>query len=108
MGTTNNIDYKIYKVNKTAKCLPYCPPNYKPKQSNPHLCEPCKGSCVRSKLLFTTFLKHPFESLFHLLSIITDCSGNHVINSVAALQEIKGCSEITGALEISLSGRSKF
>ncbi|KAL3867340.1 hypothetical protein ACJMK2_044550 [Sinanodonta woodiana] len=63
------------------ECVSECPPKYIPDKNNHSLCVPCQGKCPKV------------------------CSGK-IIDSINSAQQLKGCTVITGPLEISITGGS--
>uniref|UniRef100_T1JFU0 Tyrosine-protein kinase receptor n=1 Tax=Strigamia maritima TaxID=126957 RepID=T1JFU0_STRMM len=61
------------------ECLPECPPGYMEDENNVHECKSCVGDCPKV------------------------CNGI-TVDSVATAQMLRGCTRISGSLEIQISG----
>ncbi|XP_074599989.1 insulin receptor-like isoform X2 [Brevipalpus obovatus] len=73
---------KIYtfEKSKASQCLHECPANFQPHQTNAHECVRCEGMCRK------------------------ECEGDLRIYSAADARRFRGCTIITGWLEIAIQG----
>ncbi|XP_053740412.1 insulin receptor a [Synchiropus splendidus] len=76
---SRNPDCHEYVIHNGA-CIPECPSGFTAVNSTTLVCKPCAGLCPKV------------------------CTGNKTVDSVTALQALRGCTILTGSLVIKLRG----